>query len=290
MLKRQLSLAGWLKNQPLGLLLATLMLITSSLFAEKAKANESFVASQSSVIFSQPLRDATEAIKPDLTEPYVQSDPLNSPYPIPWNWVLETHAELVANQSFGSRYYRSQSLVSPDGKYAAYSRIQLQAQPELYRSRISSVMFLENLQTGDLRIITASSPLANHINDDKLSGAISILIPVSWTESSDRLLGRQFEGFFNTSDASDYAVIWDRNQNTVTTLAPKRIHYTNALLLGWSQANPDQVLFQAGELGNEYWPMWSVEPNGYTALTFEDEPMVYGESVEHIWSGAQARW
>nr|WP_229419078.1 hypothetical protein [Moorena producens] len=282
------------------------MLITSSLFAEKAKANESFLASQSSVLSSQPLREVTEAIKPDLTEPYVQSDPLNSPYPIPWNWVLETHAELVANQSFGFRYYRSQSLVSPDGKYAAYSRIQLQGQPELYRSRISSVMFLENLQTGDLRIITASSPLANHQarpkgslpahwnarlnNDDKLSGAIAILIPVSWTESSDRLLGRQFEGFFNTSDASDYAVIWDRNQNTVTTLAPERIHYTNALLLGWSQANPDQVLFQAGELGNEYWPMWSVEPSGYTALTFEDEPMVYGESVEHIWSGSQARW
>lgn len=96
-----------------------------------------------------------------ITEPPEQLDPLGSPHPIPWNWVMTTYAD-VRLQRAGLRYYRSPSLVSPDGKYAAYSRMQMQVQPELYRSRLSSVIFVENLQIGELQVINANSPLADN--------------------------------------------------------------------------------------------------------------------------------
>lgn len=54
---------------------------------------------------------------------------------------MTTHADL-SSERVGLRYYRSPSLVSPDGLYAAYSRMQMQVQLELYRSRVSSVMSL----------------------------------------------------------------------------------------------------------------------------------------------------
>ncbi|AFZ16710.1 hypothetical protein [Allocoleopsis franciscana] len=236
----------------------------------------------------------TEEIAQDMTQSGVQIDPLDSPHPIPWNWVLATHAELSASKSSGIRYYRSPSLLSPDGQYAAYSRIQMEGQPELYQSRVTSVVFVENLQTGDLRTITASSPLVNHSllqdQDADMPGTITILIPISWSKSSDRLLARQFEGLFNTTEISDFAVVWDRRQNLVTTLAPQRVEYDMAVLLGWSQTHSDRILFRAGELGYERWPVWSVDLKGETSLALEDEPRVYGQVMNQVWAGPQARW
>ncbi len=123
-----------------------------------------------------------------------------------------------------------------------------------------------------------------------MPGTFAILIPISWSPSSDRLLARQFEGMFSTSDASDYAVVWDRQQNQVMTLSPDGNDYTNAVLLGWSQTDPDRVLFRAGELGDERWPTWAVDMNGDTTLALEDEPIIYGEVINQVWAGPQARW
>jgi hypothetical protein len=250
-------------------------------------------ATSSTVPSSPSSLEVPEAV-PDMNQPSVQIDPLDSPHPIPWNWVMATHAELSASASSGSRYYRSESLISPDGQYAAYSRIKMQSQPELYRSRVSSVMFLENLHTGDLHTITAASPLADNpldtTEEGDMPGTIAILIPVSWSQSSDRILARQFEGMFSTSDASDYAVIWDRHQNRTNTISPNRVQYTNAVLLGWSPTNPDQVLFRAGNLGDERWPVWAVNLEGHTAIATDEEPIVFGKFVNHIWAGPQARW
>jgi hypothetical protein len=117
---------------------------------------------------------------------------------------------------------------------------------------------------------------------------MSILIPVSWSQNSDRLLARQFEGYFNTSDVSDYAVIWERQDNQIRTVSPNRIDYTNAILLGWSQNDPNQVLFQAGMLGEEEWPVWSVNAQGQTVLAAQDEPIVHGQLVDRVWTGSQA--
>lgn len=257
------------------------------------------VANPSSVSSSQRLNEVPEDIASDMTESSmtdlgVQIDPIGSPHPVPWGWVMATYAELNTSQSSGTRYYRSQALVSPDGRYAAYSRIQMQGQPDLYNSRVTSVMFVENLETGDLRTITASSPLADNPlmvhEDSDMAGTIAILIPVSWSSSSDRLLARQFEGLLSTSDASDFAVVWDRKQNRISTIAPERIEYTNAVLLGWSPTSPDQILFRAGILGDESWPVWAVDLSGQTTLALEEEPLIYGQVVNQVWAGPQARW
>lgn len=242
----------------------------------------------------QPLIQKPEDIIPDMIELGVQTDPLESPHPIPWNWVLETHAEISASQKSGVCYYRSPSLISPDGQYAAYTRIQMHGEEELYRSKVTSVMFVENLKTGDLRTIKGSSPFSDNplsnTPEEDLSGTISILMPVSWSQLSDRLLARQFEGIFSSSDASDYAVIWDRNQNTISTLAPQPIDYSFAVLLGWSKINTDQILFRTGELGNEYLPLWTVDLNGKTTLAPEQDHITFGQVLTQIWAGPQTRW
>ncbi|NET57642.1 MAG: hypothetical protein F6K47_16220 [Symploca sp. SIO2E6] len=223
----------------------------------------------------------------------VPVDPLNSPHPVPWNWVLAAHAEITTNGHVSMRYYRSHSLISPDGQYAAYSRIQFKGEPELHHSRVSSVMFVENLQTGDLRTLTSSSPLADNplISGEEagLPGTFSMLLPISWSNSSDRVLARQFEGLLGTSNASDYAVVWDRQQNCLSTIAPAGIDYTYAVLLGWSQNNPEQVLFRTGQLGDDNWSMWGVALNGKTVLAVEAKPMVLGQVVNHVWAGPQLR-
>lgn len=223
----------------------------------------------------------------------VQLDPLNSPHPIPWNWVLANLTTTPAEQGSQIRYYRSQALVSPDGQYSAYSRIQMRVHTDFTQSRVSSVLFLENLRTGDLRTIVASSPLADQAptapkTQPAPNGTIAILIPVAWSESGDRILAREFESIFGSDIASDYAVIWDRQLNRTSTVAPTRIQYTNAVLLGWSQTHPEQTLFRAGNMGEPQWPLWTVDLTGRTAAAPEDQPLVFGQSVNSIWTGPQA--
>jgi hypothetical protein len=234
-----------------------------------------------------------------MSKQSVQIDPLNSPHPVPWNWVLAT-LEGVNHQSdaHGSsaavslHYYRSQSLLSIDNQYAAYSRIQMHVHPEFYRSRVSSVLFLENLKTGDLQAVTPNSPLADNpfLEDEASSeGRISIVIPISWSEKGDRLLARAFESLFGSDIASDYAVIVDRAQNQVSTVAPTAVQYTNAVLLGWSHFHPDKVLFRAGNLGDENWELWSVDARGRSMQAGGDQPITFGRTVSNVWMGPQVQ-
>lgn len=221
----------------------------------------------------------------------MQIDPLNSPHPIPWSWVLAMQAE--ATQTPKLRYYRSQSLISPDGQYAAYSRIQMQSVSDWMQCQVSSVLFVENLHTGDLQTITAASPLSeNPFTARELidrQGTIAILIPIAWSAASDRVLAREFESIFSSDIASDYAVVCDRKLNRTYTIAPTRISYSNAILLGWSRDQPDRVLFQAGDLGDEEWPLWSVDFTGQTIAALpEDQPITYGRVLNNVWAGPQA--
>ncbi|WAL58735.1 hypothetical protein [Thermocoleostomius sinensis] len=222
----------------------------------------------------------------------VQVDPLNSPYPVPWNWVMATLSDRHSLSQSRSCYYRSQSLISPDGEYAAYSRIQVQLSPEYTRSQVASVLFLENLKTRDLQTIAASSPFANHpfapneIQD--YAGTIAILIPVAWSQSGDRVLAREFESVFGSDIASDFAVVWDRHLNKTYTIAPTQVHYSHAVVLGWSQSHPDQVLFRAGMMGNEHWPLYVVDLRGRTASVTHDQPVAFGQVVHSLWAGPQA--
>lgn len=293
MLKRLLP-SGWFCPQPyLKFLIAVLVMppmIVAPTQPTKASPVQAAIASLLS-IESAPPSTELPAVE---NEPLLQMDPLGSPHPIPWNWVMTTYADVSSNRGFGLRYYRSQSLVSPDGNYAAYSRIQMQVQPELYHSRVSSVMFVENLQTGELQAIAATSPLADNPfvagEDADRPGNISILTPVGWSETGDCLLSRQFEGLFSSSDASDFAVIWNRQQNRSSTVAPSQTEYNHeiSILLGWSQTEPDQVLFRAGNLGDEQWPLWAVADDGKTvAATDVDRPLVFGQWLNQVWGGPQ---
>ncbi|GBF80528.1 hypothetical protein [Aphanothece sacrum] len=221
----------------------------------------------------------------------IPDDPLDSPYPIPWPWLLETQQEFNDKQVVGQRYYRSQALVSPDGEYAAYTRINMVADPQLYRSQATSVMFLENLKTGELQVIRAGSPIAAHLQEiaktEEVPGAISILMPISWSANGDRLLSRQVEGFFSTSDVTDYGVIWERQTNQTTTLKPSEDEESTAILLGWNNVQGEQVLFQTGQLGDEDWPVLAVSANGQTVVAKNPEPVTYGRLVSRSWTGSQ---
>ncbi|OLP17859.1 hypothetical protein BST81_12410 [Leptolyngbya sp. 'hensonii'] len=228
-----------------------------------------------------------------MTHYSVQIDPLDSPHPIPWNWVLANISEVPPDNRSGTRCYRSQSLISPDGLYAAYSRIQVQVQPDFLQSRVSSVLFIENLHSGDLQVITANSPLSDNpfsaVRASETGGTIAILIPIAWSELGDRILAREFESLMGSDIASDYAVVWDQRLNRTSTIAPSRIHYTNAVLLGWSQNYPDRALFRAGIIGDEYWPLWTVDLSGQTMAAPEgDHPIGFGRMVSSIWAGPQA--
>lgn len=239
------------------------------------------------------LPDLPEVDAPaqEMTAP--QDDPLNSPYPIPWTWILKTQADFEARQATGLRYFRTPALVSPDGQYAAYSRVQIEATPDLPTTRVTSVLFLENLQTGQLQIIHVESPLGNHhLTPEELGtmpGLISVTIPVSWSAKSDRLLSRQFEGLFSSSDASDYAIVWDRYSQQAHTLAPDiAADELTSVLMGWNRYEPDRVLFQAGAMGEDNWPMWSVALTGETAMVSKPESITFGQPQTRSWTGAQA--
>ncbi|MGB5595963.1 MAG: hypothetical protein WBM32_18540 [Crocosphaera sp.] len=223
----------------------------------------------------------------------VPNDPLDSPFPVPWQWIIETQQEFRDQGVEGNRYYRSQALVSPDGKYAAYTRIQMVAASELYQSQVTSVVFLENLETGELQVIRADSPLAKYLLEsyahEDISGLISVLMPISWSAKGDRLLSRQLEGFFNTSDVTDYGVIWERESNETTTLTPVQNPHDHetAILLGWNDDNGEQVLFRSGSLGDEDWPLVAVTDEGDTLLATDADSVTYGQFVTRSWTGSQ---
>lgn len=219
----------------------------------------------------------------------VQIDPLNSPHPIPWNWM--TSIAFSGGTPDRCGYYRSQSLVSPNGHYATYSRIQVQPAAHFTQSRVISALFVENLHTGSLQTIMASSPFADNpftASESELAGTIAVLIPVAWSETGDRLLAREFESTFGSDAASDFAVVWDSRTNQTQTLAPSQINYSNAILMGWSQTYPDQVLFQAGIMGEPHWDFYTVKANGQTNLARGDRPVTYGQVTTNIWAGPQA--
>ena len=242
------------------------------------------------LIQSQPPLDLLPSLQQADNE-----DPLNSPHPVPWSWMMKTQQEYSQQGRSGLRYYRSPALLSPDGKYAAYSRIEMRAEPDLYASKALSVMFLENIQTGELQVIRAKSPIALYLeeageNSEEMAGVISLLMPVSWSEDGDRLLARQFEGAFSSSDVSDYAVVWNKETKESKTLGVNA--GTNdvdaSILLGWSDTQPDQILFRSANLGEETESIFSVGLNGKTILASDKEAVTYGQLINRSWTGVQA--
>ena len=230
-----------------------------------------------------------------------QLDPIGSPYPIPWQWIQSTQ-EAMSSKGGGVRYYRSIPVVSPDGKYAVYSRVQLEVKPQMHNSRVSSVLFIEDRQTKNLRVVSSTSYNRDALlkvkvssPDPNVEGTIGVLVPLSWSQKGDRFLARRFEAVFNTSDASDSAVIWDRQKNNTNIVAPsngnEEEHDKISVLLGWSKSQPDNVMFRTGELGDENWPLVTVSSDGKTgAATEVDQPITYGEQVKQVWADPQVAY
>ncbi len=250
----------------------------------------------------QPILTPETPVLEELDEAQMaENDPLGSPHPIPWKWILATQEAIAANGGSGVRHYRSVPVTSPDGRYVVYSRVELEVRPEMYNSKVSSVMFVEDTQTNLLRVMASTGPVSDPLLKQKLSslealdtdrsGKIGVLVPVSWSEKSDRFLARKFEGKFNTGDSTDQAVIWDRQKNNINTVAPAREeheHHKIAILLGWSKNKPDNALFRAGEMGEEDWPLVQVTTDGQTVnSTDADQPITFGEKITEVWAGPQ---
>ncbi|MEM9214454.1 MAG: hypothetical protein AAGD25_08915 [Cyanobacteria bacterium P01_F01_bin.150] len=230
--------------------------------------------------------DAVQAINPSE-----RLDPIGSPHPLPWNWVLDVQSlsmESAASQMF---YYRSPALMSPDGAYATYARMQILRVADPQLSQVNSLLFLENMETGEIQFMTATSPEMRHIllkgADSQQPGMLSMLMPISWSEEGDRVLVRAFESIFSTDIAADYAIIWHQTPNQVEHVVPTNAEYSHAVLLGWSQTNPDEVLFEVGNLGDEIRPLMAmVEADDYYMVT-ADKPITYGQTAATFWNGPQ---
>jgi hypothetical protein len=249
--------------------------------------------------FQPPETGEIPVIEEKNESEMTQNDPIGSPHPIPWQWIMSTQEAIGGKGLSGVRYYRSLPVVSPDGKYAIYSRVQMEVKPEMHNSRVKSVLFMEDRQTKKLRVMTSTDkeidPLLN--KEASLSeeadndGKIGVLVPVSWSEKGDRFLARKFVAVFNTADATDQAVIWNRQQNNINVVNPVQSeddHEKIAILLGWSKKQPNNVLFRAGELGEENWPLVQVANDGKTVdmSAEEDQPITFGESAK-IWADPQ---
>jgi hypothetical protein len=217
--------------------------------------------------------------------PPFQPDPINSPHPVPWNWVM-----VMLGGQPGRYLYRTQGLISPNQQLVSYSRIQLQVMPLTYQSHITSVLFVENLETGNIQVITPTSPLAaSPFATDSAEGTFSMVIPIAWSEGSDRLLAREFEGALYSDVASDYGVIVDLPQQTLSTICPSGENaYTTAVLLGWSAQDADCALFEIRQLGQALPHQVLVNRDGKTEPAEGDRPLGFGEWANSVWSGPQS--
>ncbi len=277
-------------------------------FSREKPFTESLAAAQVTPIIKESQPTITTEIpsnEPVEASQAEQIDPIGSPHPIPWKWITTTQEAIGSNGGSGVRHYRSVPVISPDGKYAVYSRVQLEVKPQMYNSRVTSVMFVQDMQTKKLWVMTSTTPVSDPLLKTKAfkavsseetdsSGQIGVLVPVSWSEKGDRFLARKFEGVFNTGDSTDSAVIWDRQKNHANTVAPANEEHDDekiAVLLGWSKSQPDHVLFRAGELGDENWPLVKVANDGKTVTTTDDDqPITFGKQVTEIWAGPQVAY
>ncbi|MBD2362111.1 hypothetical protein H6G36_13110 [Anabaena minutissima FACHB-250] len=270
----------------------------------KTSDNNLLAAVQPLPTLPVPSPDAAEDTPVTQPQPEdtseLPTDPIGSPHPIPWKWIVSTQEAIGSKGMTGVRHYRSVPVVSPDGKFAVYSRVQIEVKPEMYNTKVTSVLFVEERETKRLRVMASTTTLHDPLvntqqaeSADQVStdGKIGVLVPVSWSEKSDRFLARRFEGVFNTGDSTDQAVIWDRQKNQTNTVAPAQSEEDDekiAVLLGWSKNEPDHVLFRAGEMGEENWPLVKVAVDGKTGSTTDaDQPVTFGDKLTEIWAGPQ---
>jgi hypothetical protein len=218
------------------------------------------------------------------------NDPLNSPYPIPWNAIWDHQTQATQANRPETLYYLSPLLRSPDGQVVAHTKIEIKINPDFRRSHIFSQLILKTSQGKVLQIIPSSIHLGQgdllgqgnlkETTARQLPGTIAILVPAAWSKNGQRLLSRQFEAVFGSDVSSDYAVIWDRNHLQTRIVTPLPLNYDSATLLGWSQNHPDQLLFRTTILGEARGSILAVDSRGTTIAAPHDRAIPqYGKAL-----------
>jgi hypothetical protein len=220
-------------------------------------------------------------------------DPLNSPYPIPWNAIWEHQTQATQANRSEILYYLSPPLRSPDGQIVAYTKIEIKINPDFRQSHIFSQLTLKTSQGKVLQTIPSSIHLGQgnlkETTARQLPGTISILVPAAWSQNGQKLLSRQFEAIFGSDVSSDYAVIWNRDHLQTRIVTPQPLNYDSATLLGWSQNHPDQLLFRTAILGETRGSILAVDARGTTIAAPNDRTVPqYGQALSAP-SKSQAR-
>jgi hypothetical protein len=210
-------------------------------------------------------------------------DPLNSPYPIPWNTIWEHQTQATQSNRPETLYYLSPPLRSPDRQILAHTKIEIKIDPDFRRSHIFSQLILKTAQGKILQTIPSSMHLGRgNVQETaarQTTGTIAILVPAAWSKNGQRLLSRQFEAVFGSDVLSDYAVIWERNHLQTKTVTPLPLNYDSATLLGWSQNHPDQLLFRTATLGETSGSTLAVDHRGTTIASPNDRALPqYGQA------------
>ncbi|MCS7031970.1 MAG: hypothetical protein NZL92_10640 [Gloeomargarita sp. SKYG116] len=208
---------------------------------------------------------------------WVPEDPLQSAYPIPWRWVWAIQTQAQQRRRPVRGMLRSSLLISPDGRYAAFSQVEVLAHQQDYtRTRISSTLHIRRPGTTlPLMLRPIGQPPVLE------PGQIWVLVPVSWSADSRQLLVRQVVGWFGSSEITDRALVWD--DTGVRLVGPQAVAQTHALLLGWSREDPSSILFRTYIIGLERPSQWQVALDGLTLAAQADEPVIYGRSQGESW-------
>jgi hypothetical protein len=223
--------------------------------------------------------------QPALPVPaWVPEDPLASAYPMPWRWVwgLQTQAQRTRRAIRGTT--QSPTLISPDGRYSVFSRVQVVVHRDYTRTQVSSTLHIRR-PGGALPVILRPLGQARVTQP----GQILVLVPVSWSADSGQLLVRQVAGWFGSSEISDSALVWQSDGTGVRTVTPQAVAHTHSLLLGWSRETPTSILFETRLLGLERPSLWQVGLDGLTLSAREDEPVTYGKPQGEVWTMLEYR-
>lgn len=211
----------------------------------------------------------------------VATDPLQSPFPLPWAWIEQGHQAAVRAKK--PLLYRQQTnrYISPDGRYVAQATLHFKAAPQAFQQQLVSTLEIIDQHTGNRQRIDSRHQIpANFLAEvPNGQGLIAVLVPVGWSKTGNRLLVRQFMGIFASDLATDAAWIWQPERGHVATVYPTAADYDFATLLGWSHRHPDQVLFQTQVMGEPQAMVWAVDTQGTTQVAQGDRPAVYGTTL-----------
>jgi hypothetical protein len=240
--------------------------------SQSSRTPLSLVQTASSTFHPAPVNVSASALQ--------NQDPLNSAYPIPWAAIWENQTKATQSGKVLTLKYLSGTVTSPDGQRQAHSEINLQVNPELTQSYVSSNLIIADAKGSVLQRI----PSTMHLGGERVKettaipvGTLSILMPATWSEDGQQLLTRQFEAVLGSDVASDYALVWDKKTQTVKTVTPTPQNYDTAILLGWSPHNPDRVLFRTTILGEQQTNLVAVVTQDGTTIALESsQPMPMG--------------